>query len=79
MYDNAIYIVNDSPTITEAIVELLKSKGFENISTFKDGREVMKWIRENQPEISTGLKAVEIIEAGVDDYMKKPFDIKSIH
>src|SRR3989338_3731562 len=36
MYNNAIYIVNDSPTITEAIVELLKLKGFENISTFKN-------------------------------------------
>lgn len=51
MYNNAIYIVNDSPTITEAIVELLKSKGFENISTFKDGRELLKGLETNTPEL----------------------------
>jgi DNA-binding response OmpR family regulator len=52
----------------------------------KDGIEVLKWIRENHHETGVVMmtafgsesKAVEMMKAGADDYIKKPFDIKAI-
>ncbi len=52
----------------------------------KDGIEVLKWVRENLSEtgivmmtaFGTESKAVEMMKAGADDYIKKPFDIKTI-
>ncbi len=51
-----------------------------------NGLEVLKWVKRNYPEIivimitayGSEILAVDLMKAGADDYIKKPFSVKNI-
>ncbi|MBI3813315.1 MAG: response regulator [Nitrospinae bacterium] len=64
MYTKVIFVVNDDPNISMAIAELLKARGFENVSVFKDGREVLERIKTVIPDLIIS----DINMPGIDGY-----------
>src|SRR6478609_834264 len=78
-----ILVVDDEPTLREALVDALEADGFRVVAA-ADGREALVKFRADRPDLvmltakDSELDKVVGLELGADDYVTKPFSLREL-
>ncbi len=76
--DNPILIVDDEMSVLKSIELTLRSRGFNNIVSMEDSRQVLPFVNETTPELlildltMPGISGTEILKTMSEDYPEIP-------